>query len=96
MFEHSTNIFYRLHRSASESLDPAGVHLQHEDLQGSIAPVVVAGGVAGLELLQACHLGFKVVQNCSGEELKLFLSHPQACQLFGQGRYLLNSKDKKL
>ena len=96
LFQHCTNIFYRLHRSTSESLNPAWVHLQHEDLQGRIAPVVVAGGEARFELLQACHLGFEVLQNCSSEELKLFLSHPQTCQLFRQGRDLLNTKGKKL
>ena len=96
LVQHGADIFYGLYRSTSEPLDPAGVHLQHEDLQGGVAPVVVAGGVAGLELLEACHLGFEVVQDSSSEELKLLLSHTKACQLFGQGRHLLIRKGETL
>ena len=53
---------------------------------------MVACGVAGLELLQARHLGLQVVQDSAGEELELFLGFPQTCQLVRQGRYSLKRK----
>ena len=89
LFEQCTDVLDRLHRSTSEALDSARVHLQHEYLESRKTPLMVAGGVAGLELLQARHLGLQVVQDSAGEELELFLGFPQTCQLVRQGRYSL-------
>ena len=89
LLEHCTDVLDRLHRSTSEALDSARVHLQHEYLESRKTPLMVAGGVAGLELLQARHLGLQVVQDSAGEELELLLGFPQTCQLVRQGRYPL-------
>ena len=89
LFEQCTDVLDRLHRSTSEALDSARVHLQHEYLESRKTPLMVAGGVAGLELLQARHLGLQVVQDSAGEKLELFLGFPQTCQLVRQGRHPL-------
>ena len=89
LLEHCTDVLDRLHRSTSEALDSARVHLQHEYLESRKTPLMVACSVAGLELLQARHLGLQVVQDSAGEELELFLGFPQTCQLVRQGRYPL-------
>ena len=92
LFEQCTDVLNRLHGSTSEALDSARVHLQHEYLESRKTPLMVARGVAGLELLQARHLGLQVVQDSAGEELELFLGFPQTCQLVRQGRYSLKRK----
>ena len=89
LFEQCTDVLDRLHRSTAEALDSARVHLQHEYLESRKTPLMVACSVAGLELLQARHLGLQVVQDSAGEELELFLGFPQTCQLVRQGRYPL-------
>ena len=89
LFEHCTDVLDRLHRSTAEALDSARVHLHHEYLESRKTPLMVACSVAGLELLQARHLGLQVVQDSAGEELELFLGFPQTCQLVRQGRYPL-------
>ena len=89
LFEHGTDVLDRLHRSTAEALDSARVHLHHEYLESRKTPLMVACSVAGLELLQARHLGLQVVQDSAGEELELFLGFPQTCQLVRQGRYPL-------
>ena len=89
LFEQCTDVLDRLHRSTSEALDSARVHLQHEYLESRKTPLMVACSVAGLELLQARHLGLQVVQDSAGEELELLLGFPQTCQLVRQGRYPL-------
>jgi len=65
LFEQCTDVLDRLHRSTSEALDSARVHLQHEYLESRKTPLMVAGSVAGLELLQARHLGLQVVQDAT-------------------------------